>query len=187
MTKQKEEQKQEEQEETREQIDTKELKEKYHYGVSVEIQKYNEKSGNGGLRIRVLPKSDIVDRVTFPILETENGERIDVTWKPRRTVNQTKKANGFIQDSTYGERYSIEEFKKEFPELYELSKISFKEDITIIMSYTEKEFYNEKEKEIETYYFMRDWQLKNLYIPNISSEEKLKWQNEKKNQTIPLK
>lgn len=149
-------------------IEEQELKRKKHYAETVEIVKV----------IAETPRNneDAVRRIRF-----ETGTGINITWKPQKSKIESKTRGGFNLQIEKSDFYLIEDLKEDYPVLVELTKLTNKESVSVVMSYMEQEFYNDREQEIETYYFMNDKDMETLYLASFyKTDEKLKQQEEAK-------
>lgn len=158
----------------------KELKTKNHFNKTVEVKKYDTKNRTGGVTVRLKKNSNIIEKILLDL----STPQIIVTWKPKKLVEKSSVDNGLVIQESEETPYSIEEFKKKYSEYVELAKQTLKKDITIVLSYTEKEFFNDKEKEVETYFFMQNYQAEQIYVPEIMDKDKKmqkrkEWQEER--------
>lgn len=146
--------KQETQEEQKEQ----ELKQIWHYAEPVLINKIILETAKNN-------KEDI-RRIRF------EADDVVITFKPQKTKTEIKTKKDFEIVSDVKDIYSFSDLEDEFPELLEIAKNCKKEPQTIIISFVEKEFYNEREDEINTYFFMNQSQMNTLYYKPVHKDNK---------------
>lgn len=145
----------------KQQTKERELKTKYHYCVPVTILQRDVKNNSGGIVAEMNKKNEILRlRFESKVKINNTEEKINITWKPKKAItkNSVSEDLGIPNEIKDSELYTASEFKTLFPEIVEIAKQCLIEEQIVIMAYTEQEFFNEREEEIETYYFIKDWQ-----------------------------
>lgn len=159
-----------------------ELKAKYHYLVEKTIKKYDKNESNTGILVESSKnKPDEIQRITFYLTD---GTKI--THKPKIETEEKSIKNGFVVVTPKSKSMEYNEFMVNYPDLFKLGQLVQKNEVDIIVSYTEKDFYIESEDETNTYYFMNKSQFESIYIPEIHGDDKknIEIQKERKQKFI---
>ncbi len=124
-------------------------------------------------------------RVSKIILETAKNNRddiarvrletaeIEITFKPQKIKKESRGIKGFEVISKLRDVYTIEDLEEEYPVLFKLADDLKEKEKEVTISYVEKAFYNENEKELETYYFMRPKHMETFFYSGFHKDKKM--------------
>lgn len=118
-------------------------------------------------------KDELVQRIR---LETEAG---NITYKPKKIIEQTSTIGDFGTESTRKENYTVTEFLANNAMLVTLAKNCKKEPQEIVISYAEFVTFNEKEKEFISYFYMLDNQFSTIYYKEFHKDDKSNLEKQK--------
>ena len=134
-------------------------KPKYHYEKNVVVSKIQLETAKNN--------RDDIARVRF---DTSDAE---ITFKPQKIKKESRGIKGFEVITQLRDVYTIEDLEEEFPVLFKLASDLTEKKQEITLCYVEKNFYNERERELETYFFMMPNHIKTLYYSGFHTDKKM--------------
>ena len=97
----------------------------------------------------------------------------EITLKPQKVKKESRGVKGFEIISEIRDVYTIENLEEEFPVLFKLANDLKEKKQEVIMTYVEKPFYSEKERELETFYYMMPKHIKLLHYSGFHKDNKM--------------
>lgn len=149
---------------------------KFYHSKAIVLQKRDTKQNTGGVILELNRKNpNYIDRVS---LATNEGT---ITWRPKKVKVEMSEVLNIPTRRSMDDPFTIQDLETKMPHILDIAKLSLKQDVELVMSYTEKDFFNETEKETETYRYMMNSQAELIYCSETEkNDDKLIKQAENK-------